>query len=533
MEGKDQGLPNEEDHLKEGDVNMHSSIFPSKTSPNNYDLLQQTTAPHAARHVHDPMSSVSHDQMPLHAPPIGPSAGRIPPSSSLAGHLTGSASTSGVAENSTSSSRSDASSVVAVTGLRLIETSTAAASEVHPARLPSFDVTLANIMPTAPNLPTVFVPGPMTSFYGFGTHRSQECCGGSQDQVSSYDANVTMPDSPLGGVAAYHPSDEASQALTWSICPSKSEWFTASGGDVMSMNSMSMELSCLQSDDHVGLPDAMINIDNFNDDVDNSEHTVFIENLLLRGDDAQEAFMSTATDPSSASKIKGLDNKQSSKGETDDQAAMNHPITNLEHWTDEKDQNVDDGYDDDLIASILKRRTADPLPDGSHGHHQWQGEAGDEDDDIVTDIIDQQMNIMSKGEASATTKQLYDISETRESLVSSTKTEKKKPRRRLDESRTIEPADDDILLGRGGHTNIHPGNVRFREKALELSPWYETCSKEQKTHVSNMLIEIMKREGRRFLEKGDDGLWHEVVGHDGVRRKASQLFREPYTRRTL
>ena len=44
----------------------------------------------------------------------------------------------------------------------------------------------------------------------------------------------------------------------------------------------------------------------------------------------------------------------------------------------------------------LKRssRTADPLPlpDGSNimMHHQWQGEAEDEDDGIITDIIEQQ-----------------------------------------------------------------------------------------------------------------------------------------------
>jgi hypothetical protein len=54
---------------------------------------------------------------------------------------------------------------------------------------------------------------------------------------------------------------------------------------------------------------------------------------------------------------------------------------------------------DGIIVISIKPRTTDPLPNGSHEHHQWQGEAGDEDDDnIITDIIGQQMNIKSKGE---------------------------------------------------------------------------------------------------------------------------------------
>ncbi|KAL3812194.1 hypothetical protein ACHAXA_009668 [Cyclostephanos tholiformis] len=98
-------------------------------------------------------------------------------------------------------------------------------------------------------------------------------------------------------------------------------------------------------------------------------------------------------------------------------------------------------------------------------------------------------------------------------------------KRKIDESRVIEPTDDDVLLGRGGHTNIHPGNIRFREKALQLRPWYESCSKEDKYHVSLVLIDSVKSAGHRFLEKGHDGLWHEVIGN-GARKKASQALRE-------
>jgi hypothetical protein len=108
-----------------------------------------------------------------------------------------------------------------------------------------------------------------------------------------------------------------------------------------------------------------------------------------------------------------------------------------------------------------------------------------------------------------------------ESIVS-----KKRPRRTIDESCAIEPTENDVLFGRGGHTNLHPGNIRFREKARELRSWYEGCySKEDKYHVSNVMVQSFKSKGHRFLEKGSDGLWHEVIGN-GARKKASQALRE-------
>jgi hypothetical protein len=96
-----------------------------------------------------------------------------------------------------------------------------------------------------------------------------------------------------------------------------------------------------------------------------------------------------------------------------------------------------------------------------------------------------------------------------------------------DESKTIEPTDDDVLLGRGGYVNIHPGNIKFRQKALELREWYEASSKEEKYNISNVLIHSVMSQGHRFLEKGSDGqgLWYEVSGN-GVRKKASQALRE-------
>ena len=72
--------------------------------------------------------------------------------------------------------------------------------------------------------------------------------------------------------------------------------------------------------------------------------------------------------------------------------------------------------------------------------------------------------------------------------------------------------------------------MRFREKARELAPLYVACgdSKEEKYKVSELLVDCMNADNRRFLEKGSDGLYYEVVGNI-VMKKASQVLREVAT----
>eukprot|EP01082_Thalassiosira_pseudonana_P011442 g10061.t1 g10061 contig4:1148015-1149256(+) len=114
---------------------------------------------------------------------------------------------------------------------------------------------------------------------------------------------------------------------------------------------------------------------------------------------------------------------------------------------------------------------------------------------------------------------------TKKTSISSTSKTKKRRKRVIDESKVCEPTPDDVLFGRGGKTNTHPGNIRFRQHALELRSWYEQSSKEEKQRISELLVEGVKSEGHRFLERGSDGDWHEVIGN-GARKKASQALRE-------
>ena len=149
---------------------------------------------------------------------------------------------------------------------------------------------------------------------------------------------------------------------------------------------------------------------------------------------------------------------------------------------------------------------------------QWQGEANAletfNNDPTFRNVVSQQDSILRSGEAS-------------ETGTNSFPTGLPALRRRvIDYSTPKEPTEDDILFGRGGHINKNPGNVRFRAMALELRSSYEACdSNKEKCKVSEFLVDCMLKENRRFLEKGPDGSWYEVVGN-GMRKKVSQALRE-------
>ena len=87
------------------------------------------------------------------------------------------------------------------------------------------------------------------------------------------------------------------------------------------------------------------------------------------------------------------------------------------------------------------------------------------------------------------------------------------------------PTKNDVLFGRGGFINSHPGNVSYRKKVLQFRPVYERSTKEGKFDISRELLEAVTSEGARFLQKGKDGEWYQVIGN-GARRKVSQTLRE-------
>ena len=92
----------------------------------------------------------------------------------------------------------------------------------------------------------------------------------------------------------------------------------------------------------------------------------------------------------------------------------------------------------------------------------------------------------------------------------------------------VEPTDDDVLFGRGGRSNLHPGNIRYHEAKLRIQPRYLASTKEEKTGVSQELVDEIHAYGGRFLKLDEGQGWYEVL-EIVARKKVSQALREENT----
>jgi hypothetical protein len=85
--------------------------------------------------------------------------------------------------------------------------------------------------------------------------------------------------------------------------------------------------------------------------------------------------------------------------------------------------------------------------------------------------------------------------------------------------------DRDVLSGRGGGTNLHPGNRCYRDLILSHRKEYDLASKAQKPSVSRQIVHLIRQNGGRFLRKDSkDGKYYEI-GDDLAREKTSQALR--------
>ena len=111
------------------------------------------------------------------------------------------------------------------------------------------------------------------------------------------------------------------------------------------------------------------------------------------------------------------------------------------------------------------------------------------------------------------------------------------------------PTAHDVLCGRGGGTNNHPGNVKFRLTINEHKLRYLAASKVEKPKVAREVVDVWRSldPPGRFLARKDDSkrgpgsvkaegnVWYDV-GDKKAREKASQCLRErtpdvlPYVR---
>jgi len=105
---------------------------------------------------------------------------------------------------------------------------------------------------------------------------------------------------------------------------------------------------------------------------------------------------------------------------------------------------------------------------------------------------------------------------------------KRKPRPKIlpDVKVYVEIETNDVLSGRGGKSNHHPGNNRYREEIQNNREFYATLGEDNdaKASVAEAVVTFVQSNGGRFLEKDDVG-WF-VIHDRAARLKASQALRE-------
>lgn len=96
-----------------------------------------------------------------------------------------------------------------------------------------------------------------------------------------------------------------------------------------------------------------------------------------------------------------------------------------------------------------------------------------------------------------------------------------------DKASSFQISPHDVLCGRGGLTNHHPGNVTFRTLVRHSQEAYLRASKRDKAGVARKIVDTIRSLTGRFLKKdpSNPGVWVEI-GNRKAREKTSQALRE-------
>eukprot|EP00527_Entomoneis_sp_CCMP2396_P000968 CAMPEP_0198141490 /NCGR_PEP_ID=MMETSP1443-20131203/4494_1 /TAXON_ID=186043 /ORGANISM="Entomoneis sp., Strain CCMP2396" /LENGTH=277 /DNA_ID=CAMNT_0043804263 /DNA_START=76 /DNA_END=909 /DNA_ORIENTATION=+ len=96
-------------------------------------------------------------------------------------------------------------------------------------------------------------------------------------------------------------------------------------------------------------------------------------------------------------------------------------------------------------------------------------------------------------------------------------------------------SDLDVLCGRGGKINKHPGNIAYRRVVEHNKTLYKQAPKRHRILVSQSIVQTIQTHGGRFLQSGQSttgvsshqgGVWTTIPFRRAV-QKTSQALREP------
>lgn len=90
----------------------------------------------------------------------------------------------------------------------------------------------------------------------------------------------------------------------------------------------------------------------------------------------------------------------------------------------------------------------------------------------------------------------------------------------------VDLTENDVLCGRGGITNSHPGNLRFRALVRQRKMAYINAVKRcDKPRIARQIVFKIRQMGGRFLERSRSGTW-QIVDDARAAKKVSQALRE-------
>jgi len=83
---------------------------------------------------------------------------------------------------------------------------------------------------------------------------------------------------------------------------------------------------------------------------------------------------------------------------------------------------------------------------------------------------------------------------------------------------------NDVLFGRGKTVVEHEGNLRFRKIVSMYADQYEKANRQEKTCMTEKIVQQIHAANGRFLKRDDFGDWEEV-DHETARKKVAHAFR--------
>lgn len=111
------------------------------------------------------------------------------------------------------------------------------------------------------------------------------------------------------------------------------------------------------------------------------------------------------------------------------------------------------------------------------------------------------------------------------------KKRKRTRRKEPAQKKYVDITDLDVLLGRGGLSNHHPGNQAYRKHILEHQKQYKLLKNSAKTQMSIDVVAWVKARGGRFLKRDEEieGRPFYIATEATARQKVSQALREDHS----